>query len=1295
MKVYLLYSVSRATQTHTQPMAQEWPTLNATHQRFLHRQSDTLYITERPNRDALLPPPTEQLLAELRRLIDVFAGTEVTRSEPLLEMTDELSVAAADAKLDLTPMLAPTARIRRIVCCYETQQDDELVEERFKLTLHKATELTVPHTYWGLVAHAIGAFLPHCTRLETLFVHTCDHARLRQTIHRVPSLRLTVIRNDCSNGFWNTASLALFAQLRSEDSVERDCNAVVVAHTNAPAAFSPAEWALATYLFMRNEPVDNVHDLDDDGNMPRGGRAILHDFSDDSVVSLFAAAFAIVYTTAASNEPIWERQHASRIRVVRHFDRRIEYSTVSHEHIVLASRGRNAFIPYFAQFPRCPDSSVRIGNGKFFRIAELYSHIVFGYSHLLKGDTGTYNAGHELLFILYREYLNGEVVCFEEGFRGSRTFEAQEHADEISYILAAKLRNCAPPVYPRIRILGGVTAIPATRMLLLGAAVDHLEFELHPVERGFVNHAERTQDLCTLLSNLRKLDHLTVRTFYFGKNPQELHIQAGAMRQVLDAALSAPCGILGLHLLGFDSRITYACFAHLLRRSEPCLLMDLTLEVHPPGPNEDKEDEHVDEIALQNLLRWNSATGVVFRQLVSLTIKTATTNPPTILRMRCLPELIAACTGLQHLVVDLRNFSDADRHLVQEAILQKADTLKTLQFYAQNDSRPDGTSFTASILWSMRNVVFVSIHVDNVPRGINAIADALVVCLRRPAAEQLTVKIQNHDELNKANRHALWVASRTYNMENNCGLRFEAQLVHQFSDTQPALDFLEPPNEIFRDRRQVSRDDWNPYRIPTDNKAYVTASIEEAYAKLAFPLLNVGGAGARETRESTFYRRVADDAQAVVVADNVRPVIRDASRVQIVTSPVALNRNQPRQGQTLPFANAGVQLKARPWAGWEFQYQEPPMPAGVDPRGPPQLLAEHMAAIHIDDRKRESDLRGDLVSMTKGQVHAAEFLLHLEQLRRIVWLHRIAEHIHDSPDDTVNTRNFAPEVEMASSRAMYQTGRDLGIQRTPGCPTFGTFFDQTGFALQGFPTPGDRPHDATSDLMRCRYGPNLVEGVRSFVYTVTGLGGISSTRVMMPQIDQFGLVYGNENVPHSHLPPRYANVPQPLPTVVELDELVYRATDQTGRLRNQLSWIMRGLQTTIRLFAPGANVAAAFAVICVAELAYRAQVANPPANLSRVASAAVADVPELGGGAKRRASFSPVAQPPPQLARLPVPVRFNDPKPNKSRGGPMRFGRKRTAQARRIEPRAAAPRNNDIDGDSTSSSSFDSDSDQF
>jgi hypothetical protein len=1174
----------------------------------LHRDGDTLYVTELSNSEQ---PPSPQLLKELREQIDSLAAAELKLEAPVIQR----GAAASN-----------TTRIRHIVCQYETQTNDELVEQKFKLTLHNATELTVPHTRWGLVAHAIGAFLPRCTRLRTLFVHTCDHTRLRETIVLIPSLRLTVIRNDSSNGFWNTASLALFARLRSNDLVERPngYNAVVVAHTNATEAFSAAEWALATYLFMRNQPYDAKSDDDaNNPNLPVNGRAILHDFGGndnsgaDDMGHVFAAAFAVVYSAAETSEPVW-RAATNRfwhIGIRQHAQRRIEYSFFTRRTLHFASRGRNAFIPYIAQFGLCRAGAVRVGNGPFWAWDEVADGIRLDGAYMHQRDTGEYGVIHELLFVVFRERLNCENVHIRETSEiASQSGLDRLRAARVIFTLAAKLRACAPLVFPSVTARCGRACIPATRMLLLGCAVERLELEMKTLT------AKTADGACELINNLNRLDHLTLSVFGLGANTIDRHADGQQLGRVLDAALSAPCGILGLRIRDLDSRIANACVTHIMRRTEPCLLLALSLDVYS---GHYRDEDHHNDIVLENLLAANMATGAVLSQLVSLTITTPAYALAPNVRMRCLPGLIAACTNLQHLSVNLRMFTDADRHQVQASILRAAGTLKTLQFWATSDSQPDGSSFTAQVLLRMQNAVFVSIDVDSIPKDINGVADALVLCLARPTAEHLTVTCRNNERFQASRLRSLRDAARQPGSTNNVGLRFQAQFDHDPTDAaQSALGGPAHPSEIVRERMYLSAP------APTTNSAYIDASIEDECRKLKAQAGGVVGTlrrlsmdadarppglqnqdarvNAMRTREATATREVSDaalqalhrDAETAHATHGEQPVVLKSAPVRVTTTRVRPNLDRPNRGKGLPFVRHGELMPPTRQLGLEIESLVPWAGPAQPPRAPDLSMAAY-------DTRYGNDPRGNLVSMSQPIVDAVAFLLSLEQTRRVVWLLRISRKIRDSPQTTIDTHDFAPEVQMAATRASYQAGRDMGLNRTHGCTTFGSFFDQTGFPLQGFPTPGGRPQDATSELRHCRYGADLVPGQRQFVLDADATG--RQLTVMAPQVDQFGRVFGNENVQHGDFPERYASLPRPIPIVQSVEAAINGAIDANGFLCPQVDHAVQNLQNFVNEYARGlARQLVHLAMcVCIADFDF--------------GSAPLHESAAGGGGLKRRA----------------------------------------------------------------------------
>lgn len=1271
--------------------AQVWPELGVAHQQFLVRHGDVLHVKELPSRDTSRPPPSTQLLAELHAVIERLAQVDPTHDndrgrQPLMQMTSDLAAAADDAGIVLNTRAA--TKIRRLVCRYETQQNDELVEECMIIKLEKTSELTVPHTHWGLVAYAIGAFLPHCTHLQTLKVHTCDHARLRQVIHKIPTLELTVIKNDCSNGFWNTASLALFAQLRREDQVERvsaatskrgGYNAVVVAHTNSHTGFSAPEWALATYLFMRDQVADDERRRRDALPTP-GGRHVLHDFASDAARVEFDAAYAIVQCRASDAKtatfPQIIRDGRSLPLVLKQYVparttanpgapvlqrtftvERLGYSSLSPNEIRLVPCGRNVFIPYIEQFDSCPNARIEVGSDREPADGILRCIYLGINMHFRKIDS--YGAEHELLFLKYRDMLHSDQVYISE----RNTYAAAPSgpdgvAEQVSMVLVEKLRKTIQDVkLAHVTIRTGQYGLLATRVLMAECEAERLTVVVDcENDDDGTNHDNPTygdenndvlqdilpqnpnaevggqrvrrwnndiQDRCNLIIDMRRIDHLDLTLNHIRMDPESMRIASNQMKRLLNAVFIAPCGITSLSIQNLPQRIACVSMLHMLRRTDACLLMHLELGVRTTLDSDDvAADDHVETILIRNELDTNRQMGVVCRQLLSLSITQLATREGDLMRLQYLSRVITVCTSLLHLRVDLRNVETADRHDIQNAILEVAGRLRSCQLQLDSDSMPDGrSSFTAEVLHRLRDAVFVSIEVDEVAHGINEITDALTACISRHQTAQINITCHRHDAFDAAKLRALQTAAALPEGPG-VGLLFRANF------------------EVNRRSRQnaelglVSRGNVNA--PPVDNSAYVAASIEDELRSLSmheytdanledtFAQMSISRekrekddekmAAARirneplNLRRREYLARVGAYQLRELIASSDEPTeeeVRLASELnaaKIESERYQIQAYIDEKVRVMVAGDAADEHKRERHPDWRlsktrlgeallqtdnFERKSGGAPAlhDVGTLDPLRLKAA-LVAQHEDDqrfvdtsRRHEADLsldetrrvmrtkitqmpiepevtgrrggyvpfdgehrlltaadretmslnpengaimrgdpRGDIVLMTRQQHETAQSLLRIDQIHRLLWLYKISDIIRTHPETTTDFKNFAPEVQMAASRAAYQA-YSQAFKGTPGCIPFGRFFDQpAGFALVGFPTPGSRPHDSNADFRLCRYFPDIVPGPRTaFVIGQRRLPAIAY------QTDSQGNIFGNENARYPDPPARYAS----------------------------------------------------------------------------------------------------------------------------------------------------------------------------
>ena len=285
-------------------------------------------------------------------------------------------------------------RIQRIDCQYDTQVNETLTCESFIIDKNVTKEMMLPHTHHGVVAYALAAFLPEFTRVETLRVYTCAHEKLRETILTSAHVRCTIIRNDCLNGYWNTASLALFAKLRSGQLVERlHWNACVIAHTNSKDHFSAPEWALATMQFL-NSNDDN--DEDDEGDTryhvtpPRvNANYVMHDFADVWSRTYFDCAYHVALAEYLDLHPVMlhdDGDQASHARVMHEYglpdESKFICATLAEDRWNIPRFGADAFTPYLANIHTSLARTRILLGGERYAMAQLDNDVDFGFDDL-------------------------------------------------------------------------------------------------------------------------------------------------------------------------------------------------------------------------------------------------------------------------------------------------------------------------------------------------------------------------------------------------------------------------------------------------------------------------------------------------------------------------------------------------------------------------------------------------------------------------------------------------------------------------------------------------------------------------------------------------------------------------------------------------------------------------------------------------------------------------------------------------------------------------------------------------
>lgn len=1171
--------------------AARWPVLTAEESRYLWRRGDALCITERLIGNQ--QPPSPEIVGQLRDLIDRFADFNFENRPGVTVQSEPLTMLASSSELS-TETRTPKS-IRRLICHYETQKEDVMVDEYFEFTFSAVQDLTVPHTRWGLVAHAIGAFLDRCEKLETLRVETCDHTRLRHAIHKADSLQLTVIKNDCSNGFWNTASLELFSVLRREDQSRREHhNAVVIAHTNSIKRFSAPEWALATYLFMCHQHVH--HDVEPQKG---GARYILHDFADDESRKYMDAAFSLVVCNAQNPAPmirrpitvdgdiyipsgfshhdvevpdvkdqlpdmVWQMhedrardptssnpvevkyngrwdlipiptQHRSEpVSSVRK-RRRIEYSSISPTNVTFAIHGRNAFIPYVSRFQRCPNADLVIGPSVY----NVLRNNLVAFGSGLSMPCHSYNVEHELLMVHYRDLLRANNVTFCEDYGISFVVPLLVRVKgyiDVSEKMVAALRPHLPDVMLNVRILrddrGNPT--PTIRKLLSGCHIHTLrlnvtgmneddEFimdenrarEQDRLNRGGIlpdddsltwltenledcensNHS----DLCQILSEAKKIDKLVIETSGLHQTPQMLALIESQIMRLLAAAFTGRACLRSLALEEINERVMDACLLYIYRYPETCSVVELTIAVRQ---TREPEDDNMGAIAAANIINNSAQMGTICRQLISLNFTSVPVFGGAHSNCQYLPAIINACQQLQHLRLNLEAFDIATLPAIQASAFEAAPHLRSFVLFLRADVMANGDSFTATMINRAEKAVCIQVEIQNNQTNLDPIMATMARCLRRRHLEYLYVHCHRHLPYKVERLRELYFTLQA--PPNDVDFHFLATFTAQIEpDPVFTREFLRQHRAGFIRRPGIT--DVRHF----GNEAFVARTIADIEASFE------QGAGAvRPPLPIDAVRRLDSLHQfSQLVIDDEKSKATDITQRRNWSSPILTctvkqpnNEAVHRQCEWVPFvSDRRVSLVLRP---------ENPVIVG--------------------------EARGNRVYMIESEIRYSNVAHNENQLNRLLWLIEITDLIRDSPHLTIERAVFDPEVQLAASllrqQRVYWEVHGSGDMRelctsTSGCNTFGQFFNETGFPLQGFPVPGHRPGDESQTFRLAVYTPEIVPGPRT--WTIYGMFAaaaapaqfpralaaaasepvdVSTNEVMEYHVDRHGMRLGNDNV---------------------------------------------------------------------------------------------------------------------------------------------------------------------------------------
>lgn len=667
--------------------------------------------------------------------------------------------------------------IRDLQCIYDTQIADTVVEERFFFELEQSTEITVPHTRLGVIAHVIGAFLPRMTHLNRLNVHTCDHVLIRDAILRLNRLpNLFVIRNDCFNGYWNTASLAFFAAIRERRDavIQQQYVAVVVAHTNSTNRFSAPEWALASFLWLRHR----FNWCRANNSVPQvGSTYLLHDFADEKSWAYLNNAYELLLCATPPLQN--QRQYMIEFQQVYDSDQSvllgvipnetgpweaddenmvgIKYSTITPRRYELRWHGRNAFLPYLEQI-----------NGFHYQTSVVFmdsdgqpnyefdtNSLVFGLDSPNKSYWYGPMAECEIYAIhCVTKLLTDDIVEIQERWFERDAFYFQGDYDPLQrqlttteFMLINRITDrlqATPSFDGKLKCVelfaecGG--ALAARELLRIFRHLGKLKLEIQ--QEALEDELDCAAGFARIIQDMDRIDELEIRFMESEDDPNLGEIDAALcrLRIILNAAFGDQDanghGIRSLTLWNVHHRLVDAIMGYLFSITHPLSLIHI--DVNCTVYANDDQDASIASTAARLRIASNSQRSTLCNQLVAFHLNTARVGDFNSTEINCVDVVLRECRALRHLVLYLHDLhEDAWNPVLQVIARSVIGNLETFHIFTRNDEFQlvdDGAwvSITAVALERGRRLVhFESSFANAAAQPRNVIDDILSAGLQR------------------------------------------------------------------------------------------------------------------------------------------------------------------------------------------------------------------------------------------------------------------------------------------------------------------------------------------------------------------------------------------------------------------------------------------------------------------------------------------------------------------------------------------------------------------------------------
>jgi hypothetical protein len=668
---------------------------------------------------------------------------------------------------------------------YETQINDALVEESVHVSFANSNEITVPHTRLGLISYAIGAFLNCVKKLTLLRINTCDHLKIREAMQQwqpeTPNLPKFVIRNDCSNGFWNAASLAFLAEISKKHWTTMPA-CVVIAHTNSEFRFSAPEWAVVSFQFLVC-PGPNSQNYDDNRPQP-GKRYLLHDFADDASWAYLDASYEVLLCGVvrnliilnsgspqrmASDPSTLPGVHVNNAGFIDNMDmvKLFKYSVITPTRWHFNWTARRVFRDYVSGIASTPNAQFnrRVtfnDQSEFQPNFVMPDGLVFGMASPL--NQVQYDVEHEVLSIHYANLLlrtdDGQVCISERYFHrhddyppglfNPQTDETVASELAIARRVVDRLRAAKPPkrTLDNVSLVAECGGASAARLILREfTSVNRLKIRIHSTL--LEPELDSVVDMASIIGDLPRITDLTI-DFGFrdaAPTPAELNASLTRAKRLLTAAFGDPAtnghGIKILRLMHLHDTLADACLMYLFHIEHPLSLIQI--DVHTMVFDNVQGVNSTHGVMARVLMERVSQTSTLYKQLFAFRFSTTGdrdgTKPAVTRQLHSIRAIVQNCQRLRHLVLDVEHLSLELAVTLQNDILDYAlPRLETLWLKLSRDTlttttpwNPRSRPFAATALLQGTQLRHFAYSANEVENGVDDLFRAVIERLKNDA----------------------------------------------------------------------------------------------------------------------------------------------------------------------------------------------------------------------------------------------------------------------------------------------------------------------------------------------------------------------------------------------------------------------------------------------------------------------------------------------------------------------------------------------------------------------------------